>query len=53
MTTEQHLDEWLTRHFDPYDDVTDIRAAMLALVADEPWMLDRGWWFVLDAVRAS
>ena len=33
MTTEQHLDAWLSRHYDPLDDMTDIRRArMQALV---------------------
>jgi hypothetical protein len=51
MTTEQHLDNWLARHFDPNDDIVDIRAAMLALIAQKPWMLDQGWWRVFDAIK--
>lgn len=51
MTTEQHLDAWLLRHYDPLDDTTDIRAAMLALVAeDETYWLAQGWWRVHDAL---
>ena len=53
MTTEQHLDAWLDRHYDPLDDTTDIRAAMLELVAQEPWLLNEGWWRVHDALKDS
>ena len=51
MTTEQHLDAWLARHYDPLDDVTDIRAAMLALYdEDEAYWSSVGWWRVHDVV---